>query len=320
MNIKLFAKGIVASAKKNAPQLCIAGGIICGAAALITACIQTTKLNDIIDDGKAQMEERQKAVDECKERRDEETGEAVPYTQEDCDHDKRAVYFRTAWRIVKLYAIPTALSALAIFLILKGNKLHTANTAKAVAVGNAAVASLNSAKERAREVVGEEKAREIFDGVKPTGEFIDKEWTDEEGKKHKAKCMKYEAELDEWGCDGRSTFLYSAKTSTMHSENHMANQIIFTNQERDLDRILEWEGCFTVNDVLKRLGIPKTDQGMNDGRISEEYGGNCKGLMFTATLVDPETETYIIEIPIDGDIKGRAGEVYRRCALKKVRG
>lgn len=315
MKLKLFAKGVMASAKKNAPQLLIAGGIITGAAALITACIQTTKLNDIIEDGKTQMEERQKAVDEGKMMRTEE-GEEKPYTQEDCDHDKRAVYFRTALRIVKLYAIPSVLSALSIFLILKGNGLHTARTAQAVAVGNAAVASLNSAKERAREVLGEEKAREIFDGVKGTGEFVDKEWVDEEDKKHKAKFEKYETELDEWGCDNRTTFLYSAETSKMHSTNHLANQMLFAHQEEDMAKILEWEGCWHVNDILKKLGITKTAQGQKDGRIAEEFGGKTTGLMFTATLVDPVTETYVIEIPHDGDISGRDGEIYRMAAKR----
>ena len=315
MKLKLFAKGVMASAKKNAPQLLIAGGIVTGAAALITACVQTTKLNDIIEDGKAQMDERQKAVDEGKMMRTED-GEEKAYTQEDCDHDKRAVYFRTALRIVKLYAIPTALSALSIFLILKGNGLHTARTAQAVAVGNAAVASLNSAKERAREVLGEEKAREIFDGVKGTGEFVDKEWVDEEGKKHKDKFEKYETELDEWGCDNRTTFLYSAETSKMHSTNHLANQMLFAHQEEDMAKILEWEGCWHVNDILKKLGITKTSQGQKDGRIAEEFGGKTKGLMFTATLVDPVTETYVIEIPHDGDISSRDGEVYKMAAKK----
>ena len=313
MNIKLFAKGIVASAKKNAPQLCIAGGIICGAAALITACIQTTKLNDIIDDGKAQMEERQKAVDEGKERRDEETGEAVPYTQEDCDHDKRAVYFRTAWRIVKLYAIPTALSALAIFLILKGNKLHTANTAKAVAVSEAAIASLNQAKERAREVVGEERANEIFNNVKGTGEFVDKEWTDEEGKKHKSK-----EEKKEYGeTSDPFTFIFNAETSVMHSENHLANHMLFNHQEQTANRNLEWQGAVTLNECLKMLGITRTEEGQRIGWVGKEFGGKSEAIFFRTTLINPETEEYLIEFNCEGDIYDKLGHAYRMAAKKR---
>ena len=311
MNIKLFMKGVAASAKKNAPSLCIAGGILVGGAALITACVQSTKLSDIIDEGKAEMDKRQAAVDEKKMMRTEE-GEEVPYTQEDCDSDKRKVYIRTAMRIAKLYVIPCALSALSIFLILKGNKLHTARTAEAVAIGNAAVASLNSAKERARQVVGDEKAHEIFDGLKGTGEFVEKTYEDEEGKKHKVRAEKYEC--DENGADNRFTFIYSQETSKMWSQNHLANQMIFSHQEEDLKKVLEWEGAFVVNDVLKKLGITKTSQGYKDGRIAEEFGGKTKGLMFTATLIDPATETYLIEINHDGDISDKIGDIYRRAA------
>ena len=126
----------------------------------------------------------------------------------------------------------------------------------------------------------------------------------------------YETELDEWGCDNRTTFLYSAETSKMHSTNHLANQMLFAHQEEDMAKILEWEGCFHVNDILKKLGITKTSQGQKDGRIAEEFGGKTTGLMFTTTLVDPVTETYVIEIPHDGDISGRDGEVYRMAAKR----
>jgi hypothetical protein len=92
--------------------------------------------------------------------------------------------------------------------------------------------------------------------------------------------------------------------------------MLFAHQEDDMAKILEWEGCWHVNDILKKLGITKTSQGQKDGRIAEEFGGKTKGLMFTATLVDPVTETYVIEIPHDGDISGRDGEVYRMAAKR----
>lgn len=312
MKLKLFVKGVMASAKKNAPQLLIAGGIITGAAALITACVQTTKLNDIIEDGKTQMEERQKAVDEGKERRDEETGEAVPYTQEDCDHDKRAVYFRTALRIVKLYAIPTALSALSIFLILKGNGLHTARTAQAVAVTNGAIASLNSAKDRAREILGEEKTREIFDGVKGTGEFTGNEYTDEDGKKHKIK----EEKKEYGGAPDPFTFIFSEETSAMWSQNHLANNMLFTHQEDTANRNLEWQGAVTLNECLKMLGITRTEAGQRIGWIGKEFGGNSEAIFFRTTLLDAAKEEYLIEFNCEGDVSDKLGAAYRMAAKR----
>lgn len=311
MNIKLMAKGFVAGAKKKAPQLLIAGGIITGAAALITACVQTTKLNDIIEDGKAQMDERQKAVDEEKLMRTEE-GEEKPYTQEDCDHDKRAVYFRTALRIVKLYAIPTALSALSIFLILKGNGLHTARTAQAVAVANGAMASLNSAKDRAREILGEEKTREIFDGVKATGEFTENEYTDEDGKKHKIK-----EEKKEYGnTSDPFTFIFSEETSNMWSQNHLANNMLFTHQEDTANRNLEWQGAVTLNECLKMFGITRTEAGQRIGWIGKEFGGNSEAIFFRTTLLDAAKEEYLIEFNCEGDVSDKLGAAYRMAAKR----
>lgn len=311
MKLKLFAKGVVASAKKNAPQLLIAGGIITGAAALITACVQTTKLNDIIEDGKTQMEERQKAVDEGKMMRTEE-GEEKPYTQEDCDHDKRAVYFRTALRIVKLYAIPSVLSALSIFLILKGNGLHTARTAQAVAVTNGAIASLNSAKDRAREILGEEKAREIFDGVKGTGEFTENEYTDEDGKKHKIK----EEKKEYGGTPDPFTFIFSEETSVMWSQNHLANNMLFTHQEDTANRNLEWQGAVTLNECLKMLGITRTEAGQRIGWVAKEFGGNSEAIFFRTTLLDAAKEEYLVEFNCEGDVSDKLGAAYRMAAKR----
>lgn len=310
MNIKLFAKGIVAGAKKNAPTLLVVGGLITGGAALVTACIQSTKLNDILDESKAEMDKRQAAVDEEKMMKDDETGEERQYTQEDADHDKRALYFRTALRIAKLYAIPAVLSAISIAMILTGNKIHRARTAQAIAVGNAAVATLNKAKDRAKEVIGEEKTAEIFDGVKKNGK-VKVEREDEEG--HVGMATEDVKTCDECG---RASFIFSEETSNMWSKVHFVNQNLFTQQENSLNDMLYFDGCVTLDDALKKFGLVK--RGTNDGWTNEAFGGYSKGIFVTATLLDPMTETYRLDFNIEGDISEYAGKVYM-AAAKEIR-
>ena len=310
MNIKLFAKGIVAGAKKNAPTLLVVGGLITGGAALVTACIQSTKLNDILDESKAEMDKRQQAVEDEKMMKDDETGEERQYTQEDADHDKRALYFRTALRICKLYAIPAVLSAISIAMILTGNKMHRARTAQGIAVGNAAVATLNKAKDRAKEVIGEEKTAEIFDGVKKNGK-VKVEREDEEG--HVGMATEDVKTCDECG---RASFIFSEETSNMWSKVHFVNQNLFTQQENSLNDMLYFDGCVTLDDALKKFGIVK--RGTNDGWTNEAYGGYSKGIFVTATLLDPTNETYRLDFNIEGDISEYAGKVYM-AAAKEIR-
>ena len=306
MNIKLFAKGIVAGAKKNAPTLLVVGGLITGGAALVTACIQSTKLNDILDESKAEMDKRQQAVEDEKMMKDDETGEERQYTQEDADHDKRALYFRTALRICKLYAIPAVLSAISIAMILTGNKMHRARTAQAIAVGNAAMATLNKAKDRAKEVIGEKKTAEIFDGVKKNGK-VKVEREDEDGNISVAS-------EDTKTCDecGRASFIFSEQTSTMWSKVHFVNQNLFTQQENSLNDIFYFDGCVTLDDALKKFGLVK--KGTNDGWTNEAFGGYSKAIFVTATLLDPMTETYRLDFNIEGDISQYAGKVYMAAA------
>lgn len=306
MNIKLFAKGIVAGAKKNAPTLLVVGGLITGGAALVTACIQSTKLNDILDESKAEMDKRQAAVDEEKMMKDDETGEERQYTQEDADHDKRALYFRTALRICKLYAIPAVLSAISIAMILTGNKMHRARTAQAIAVGNAAMATLNKAKERAKEVIGEEKTAEIFDGVKKNGK-VKVEREDEEG--HVGMATE---DIKTGIANNRTSFIFNEETSTMWSKVHFVNQNLFSNQENSLNDLFYFDGCVTLDDALKKFGLVK--RGTNDGWTNEAFGGYSKGIFVTATLLDPRTEEYLLEFNIEGDISEYASKVYMAAA------
>lgn len=311
MNIKLFAKGIVAGAKKNAPTLLVVGGLITGGAALVTACIQSTKLNDILDESKAEMDKRQQAVEDGKMMKDDETGEERQYTQEDADHDKRALYFRTALRIAKLYAIPAVLSAISIAMILTGNKMHRARTAQAIAVGNAAVATLNSAKERAKEVIGEEKTREIFDNVKKTGEKVKVEREDEEG--HVGMATE---DVKTGIANNRTSFIFNEETSTMWSKTHFVNQKLFADQENSLNDLFYFDGAVTIDQALKKLGLVQT--GKSDGWTNEAFGGYSKGIFVTATLLDPRTEEYLLEFNIEGDISEYASKVYM-AAAKNIR-
>ena len=297
MNIKNLGKALLAKGKRNAPQIAIITGMVAGGIALVTACIQTTKLSEIVDKSKEELDERQKAVDEGLTRKKED-GTEEPYTQEMADADKKKLKIKTAFRIAKLYALPATFTALSIALIFGGSHMFSTRLAESVAAYNGVVAAYKAAQDRCKEVVGDEKTTDIFNGIKKTGELGEVEEVDENGK---AKKMK--SEVGTADGNGRWSFIFSEETSTMWSKDHMYNQQLFSCQEADLNRMLDIDGAVTVNDALKKLGITRTKQGQRDGWIAKEFGGKDGYVQIRATLLDYRTETYLIELNIDGNIE-----------------
>ena len=314
MNIKSMAKELLAATRKNAPQLCILGGIVAGGAALVTACIQSTKLHEIIDEGKEEMDKRDEAVKEGKMTKDE-NGNETPYTAEMAKEDKRHVYVRTAIKIAKLYAVPAALSALSIMMILTGTKIFNARLMAETAAYNGAVAAYKAAQKRCEEVVGVEKATEIFTGIKKTGETGTYEVVDEATGEVKTAT----GEIKEGQGDGRWLFEFNEKTSAFWSSNHMYNQKLFTCTENDVNTTLDIDGGVIVNEVLRKLGLARTDRGNRDGWIRKDLGGLDGYITVKATLIDPRTESYIIELNIDGDISDKYGAAMKGARKKRGR-
>ena len=314
MNAKTLGKAIIAKMRKNAPQICIIGGIVAGGAALITACIQSTKLHDIIDEGKEEMDKRDEAVKEGKMTKDE-NGNETPYTAEMAKEDKRHVYVRTLLKIAKLYAIPTALSALSVVLILSGCKIFNTRLVAETAAYNGAVAAYRAAQKRCEEVVGVEKANDIFNGLKGTGEIGTYEFVDEASGEVKTAS----AEVKEGNGDGRWFFEFNEKTTPYWSNNHMYNQKLFSCTENDVNTTLDIDGGVMVNEVLRKLGLARTDQGNRDGWIRKDLGGMDGYITIKATLMDPRTESYLIELNIDGDISEKYGAAMRGARKKRGR-
>ena len=305
MNIKRLGKAIGAGLRKNAPKICIGAGIAAGIAAIVTTGIQSTKLSDIIDEANEEMDKRQEAVDEGKKFKDED-GKEQEYTQEVCDADKRKVYFRTAVKIAKLYAIPACLAIGSIVLVCCGAHILSVRLAAETAAYNGAVAAMKAAKSRCEEVCGKEKTEEIFSGLKKTGEYYDVIEKDADGNEKKVKKPVYET--DENGVDNRFSFIFSKETSPMWSASHMYNQKLFSFQENDLNTMLDLDGAVKLSDALKKFRIlPPEDNNMTDrdGWLHKEFGGMDGYIQVTATLIDPATETYRLEFNVDGDISDK---------------
>ena len=116
MDIKKTLMKTSLKLKKHSPEILIVAGVIGTVASTVMACKATTKLGEIMDNAKDDIEAVHEAV---------EHPEDLPqkYTAEDGKKDLTIVYTQTALRVAKLYLPAVALGALSLTAIIKSHDI-----------------------------------------------------------------------------------------------------------------------------------------------------------------------------------------------------
>ena len=158
MNLKLIPAYLKSSwygtkfyAKKHAPEICTAGSIVAGVACVVTTGIASTKVKGIVDMHK----EEASAVREMA-KVDPEYKEGKELTR---------VYFRTAGKLAKLYAIPMVLGATSVSLELTSLGIMKKSNAALAAAAIAAESKLSDYRKHVIDKYGEEVDQELAGDV-----------------------------------------------------------------------------------------------------------------------------------------------------------
>lgn len=295
--------------RANAPTMLNIVGVVGFVAAGVIACKQTTKLSGILEEHR-EKSEKIKDIADSGLYSDE-------YTAEDAKNDLRIVTAQTAKDIVKLYALPVGLAALSTFCVFKADKLHKANEA---AIGASAVAikeAYDNYRKSVAEQIGEDKEKDIFNGVE-TLKYTEinpdtGEQTEKEVRIHK------KVEHSPWGfyLDDRSPFL-EERCSVLRMEA----------LARIIDKLwiqLVTNGHLYVNDVRRAFGVPELREGWQWGWIWDPKDPKCAktvkdlGIDIRDSSVDPEVRDFIngyedfvfINCTPDGIIEGDP-RIFRR--------
>lgn len=248
--------------KKYSPELLLFGGIIAGGAAMVAACRATTKIDTVLANTKASIEQ----IHECAEAgeiRVQQENEivTVEYTEDDSKKDLTIVYAKTVWEFAKLYGPAIGLGALSLTCILTSHGIiHNRNAALAAtvtAIGTEFEEYRGRVVERFGEGLDRElkyniKAREVEevvvgeDGtettVKKTIEVIDDPYA---GQSEYARCF-----TD--GCVG-------------WTKDPEANLVFLRAQERWANQRLQAIGHVFLNEIYDALGLPRSSAGAQMG-------------------------------------------------------
>lgn len=258
--IKQFVNKGIFTVKKNSPAILVVAGIGIGIASTVTACRATTKLNDILEETKKDVDLIHASVG------DESLSQE--YTEEDCKKDLAITYAKTGAKIVKLYAPAVGLGVLAAGCVLKSHDiLNKRNVALA-----AAYATIDkSFKEYRTRVVdrfGDRVDRELKYGIK--AKKISETVIDEETGKEK-KVKKTVDTVDEFDNMPSEYARFFDKYTRDKDGKVIVNPVWEPSGEINLSRLLaeqkyaqqklEITGYLRLNDVYDRLGLPRSQAG-----------------------------------------------------------
>lgn len=250
---KSISKAIV-KARVHAPAICLVGGIIASAGAMVFAVKAGMDTPSILEERKSKVREYKKAVDE--DQYDE------PYTEEDCEDDIKRENAIAVGRLAKTYAPAVALYALSVVLMINGHKCLN----KRIAVLANTLTATNSAwtayRKRVASYVGDEEEEEIYKGKKK----VKKTTVDEETGEVKEETVEvYEPK----------TCVYSRcfdETCPDWQKDAFRNRIFVEENQRYFNDILKFRGAghnetgfVFLNEVYKALGFPQIPEGQYIG-------------------------------------------------------
>ena len=243
--------------KKHSPEILVAAGIVGTVTSAVMACRATTKVGDILNKTKENVDDIHYALEHpeaCKEE----------YTPEDAKKDLAIVYTHTVVDIVKLYAPAVILGALSITAIVSSNNiLRKRNLALA-----AAYASEHKLfKEYRGRIVdrfGEALDKEIRYNMK--AQEVEEVIINEKGEEETVKKTVNVVDPNALGEYAKFFDEYCAGWT----KDPELNLLTLKQQQSYANDMLREQGYLFLNDVYKLLGIPATKMGQIVGWIYDE--------------------------------------------------
>ena len=249
--------------RKHSPEILLTVGVVGAVTSAVLACKATTKLHDILEEGKEGVNQLNDYV--------ADHGYSEKYTEEDAKKDKLIMYTQTGLKVAKLYAPSVALGALSIASILASHGIiHKRNVSLAAAY-TTIDKGFKDYRNRVVERFGKELDRELKYDIKT--KEVERTVTNEDGTETTVKetiqvaslnePSEYARFFDEW-CIG-------------WDKDPEYNLTYLKNVQRMANDALEAKGHLFLNEVYDMLGIPRSKAGNIVGWVydrDDKYADN----------------------------------------------
>lgn len=262
--------------KKHSPELLVITGVVGVVASAVMACRATTKVSDILEKAKKEVD----TIHECVEKPEQLSEE---YTVEDSKKDLAIVYAHTGLQFAKIYAPSVILGTLSITSILAGhNILHKRNVALAAAYATVDK-GFKDYRSRVIERFGEALDKELKYNIK--AKEVEEIIVDENGEEQTVKSTVEIAEINQHSDYAR----IFDESCTGWSKDAEYNLYFLKKQERFANDLLQSRGHLFLNEVYDMLGIPRSKVGQTIGWIYDENDPTCNNYVDFG-IYDPRDE------------------------------
>ena len=243
--------------KKASPEIMVVAGVVGVVTSTVMACKATTKVNDI-------LEETRKQVDDVHNVLDSDVVSEDEYTNDDAKKDLAIIYTQTGVKLIKLYAPSVLVGALSITGILASHKILKKRNVALTAAYATIDRSFKEYRGRVVERFGKELDRELRYNIK--AQEIEEKTVDKDGNETIEKKTISVVDPNMYS-DYARIFDNGSMGWTKDPEYNLLFLKLQQNQANDR---LRAQGYLFLNDVYDMLGIPRTKAGQIVGWIYDE--------------------------------------------------
>lgn len=288
--------------KKHSPEILVMTGVTGAVVSAVMACKATTKINDILEDAKEQLN----TINEYAEHPE---SLPEPCTQEDAKKDRIIVCTKTGVELAKVYGPAIAVGTLSIAAIFAGNNILRKRNLALAAAYISLDKSFKGYRSRVIERFGEELDRELKYNIK--AKTVEEVVVNEDGTETVVK-------KDVNVVDGDKLTDYSPfarffdEACAGWDDDAEYNLLFLRKQEQWANDVLKARGYLFLNEVYRSLGIPETKQGQIAGWIYDEKCPNGDNYVSfgltdiyktkTRDFVNGYEKVILLDFNVDGDI------------------
>ena len=244
-------KKVELKAIKHSPEILAGVGVVGVVGSLVMACKATTKLSDILEDSKEQLDKiKEVAADPAYEEK---------YSQDDAKKDTTITYVQTAMNVTKLYAPSVILCASSLGCLLASNNILKKRNAALSAAYMTIDKSFKEYRKRVADRFGDEVEKEIRYNIK-AAEVVT--GVDENGK----PVTETIKQVDD--PNSYSDYARFFDESCAAWQNDAEYNLTFLKaQQQYANDLLKARGRLFLNEVYRMLGIDETKAGQVVGWV-----------------------------------------------------
>ena len=246
-------KKVELKAIKHSPEILAGVGVVGVVGSLVLACKATTKLSDVLEESKEQLDKiKEVAADPAYEEK---------YSQDDAKKDTTITYVQTGVKVAKLYAPSVILCAGSLGCLLASNNILKKRNAALSAAYMTVDKSFKEYRKRVADRFGEEVEKEIRYNIK--AEEITK--VDEDGNEVTETVKVMDGTDDPNSYSDYARFFDESCAAWQNDAEY--NLTFLKAQQQYANDLLKARGRLFLNEVYRMLGIDETKAGQVVGWV-----------------------------------------------------